>query len=361
MESSLLNGQLGTGHSAQPAGLSFIFVFSLALFFSALLLFLVQPLIGKVLLPKLGGTPQVWTTCMVFFQAMLFAGYLHAHFSSKLLGIRRQALLHLGLAVLALVALPIGISSISSTPDSAQPILWLTKALLISVGAPLFVISATAPLLQKWVANTNHPSSSDPYFLYVASNAGSLLALLIYPTLIEPNFDLAEQRWWWSAGYAALVLIVVGCLVLFYRNYVSVPMQRNVESISRGKLDNVTRIRWLLLSFAPSSLLLGVTTFISADIAAVPLFWIVPLALYLLTFIIAFAKTPPISHEIALRSQAIFLALLTVLLLAPALSPLIVAFPVHLVAFFLTALVCHGELARSRPNSSHLTEFYLWL
>ncbi len=164
----------------------FLFTFSVTLFISALLLFSVQPLVGKALLPKLGGTPQVWNTCMVFFQAMLFAGYLHAHLSGRLLGLHRQAALHLALIALALLALPVGLNGSLAAPSVEHPALWLFQALAVSIGAPMFIISATAPMLQKWFAHTSHPDAADPYFLYVASNLGSLLALLGYPLLIEP-------------------------------------------------------------------------------------------------------------------------------------------------------------------------------
>lgn len=339
-----------------------LLTFTAALFSSALLMFLIQPLIGKVLLPKLGGTPQVWNTCMVFFQAILFAGYLYAHFSVAALGIRRQALLHLALAAIALVALPVG-GAIPSEPDADWPVLWLMQTLLVSVGAPMFVISATAPVLQKWFAHTHHPAALDPYFLYAASNLGSLVALLGYPTLVEPFIDLGHQRWWWSAGFTLLVMILALCAVLLRRNYQASPASREEDATTPGRetIAPRQRLQWLLLSFAPSSLLLGVTTYITTDIAAVPLFWIVPLALYLLTFILVFARKPPIGQGIAVRAQALLVTLLAVMMLLPAIGRSWLMFAAHLMAFFITALVCHGELVRRRPAARHLTEFYLWL
>ena len=346
---------------AATSELGFVLIFSTALFSSALLLFLVQPIIGKLLLPKLGGTPQIWTTCMVFFQAVLFAAYLHAHFTSAIVGVRKQAAIHLCLAGLALITLPIGFESVLSEPDPTHPIIWLVKALLLALGAPMFIVSATAPLLQKWVANTSHPAARDPYFMYAASNAGSLLALLTYPTLVEPFFDLRQQTVWWSGGYAALVLGLAVCLWLFHQNFRAIEVEREQTEDAVSAIDRTMRVRWLLLSFVPSSLLLGVTNYISTDIAAVPLFWVVPLALYLLTFIIVFAPKRLLSQDLALRAQAVLLALLIVTVLWPVLGLPIIAFPLHLLVFFLTALACHGELANSRPDSRHLTEFYLWL
>ena len=338
----------------------FLFTFSVTLFISALLLFTIQPLVGKALLPKLGGTPQVWNTCMVFFQAMLFAGYLHAHLSGRLLGLRRQAVLHLALAAAALLTLPAGLSGSLAAPSAQHPALWLFQALAVSVGAPMFIISATAPLLQKWFAHTSHPDAADPYFLYVASNLGSLLALVAYPVLIEPLFDLGEQGFLWSVGFGALALMVGACAAIFYRGYAPMP-PRAASNVAVKPVGWALRARWLALSFVPSSLLLGVTTYITTDIAAVPLFWIAPLALYLVTFIIAFARRRAFSHGAAVRAQAIGVSFMVCIMLVPGHLLLPVALTTHLIAFFLTALVCHGELAASRPDAEHLTSFYLWI
>ena len=337
-----------------------LFTFSVTLFISALLLFTIQPLVGKALLPKLGGTPQVWNTCMVFFQAMLFAGYLHAHLSGRLLGVRRQAALHLALAAATLLTLPAGLSGSLDAPGARHPALWLFQALAVSIGAPMFIVSATAPLLQKWFAHTHHPDAKDPYFLYVASNVGSLLALLAYPVLIEPLFDLGEQGFLWSVGFSALALMVGACAAIFYRGYAPLPV-RAASNVAEKPVGWALRARWLALSFVPSSLLLGVTTYITTDIAAVPLLWIAPLALYLVTFIIAFARRRAFSHAAAVRAQAIAVSFLVCIMLVPGHLLLPVALTTHLVAFFLTALVCHGELAASRPDAEHLTSFYLWI
>ena len=351
-------------HAGAAPGL-FIGVFSAALFCSALLMFMVQPMVAKTLLPGLGGTPQVWSTCMVFFQAMLFAGYLHAHFTGKFLGLKRQALLHLVLAAAALLMLPFNLGERIASPDVAHPIAWLLQVLVLSIGVPVFLISATAPLLQKWVAQTRHPAAADPYFLYAASNLGSLLALIGYPTVIEPLVGLQSQWHAWGVGLVVLFGLLAGSAWLFWRDCVPatgvVAVRRPSEHVAG--VTHGQRLRWVLLSLAPTSLLLGVTSYITTDVAAVPLFWVVPLALYLLTFILVFAQRPPIAHGVALRAQAFVVTLVAVGALVSFVSA---AFPwpwigVHLLGFFLTALVCHGELARSRPDPSHLTEYYLWL
>ena len=188
-----------------------LLVYAIALFLSALLLFLVQPLIGKLIVPLLGGFPSVWNTCLVFFQAMLLAGYAYAHFSSNRLGERRQAALHLVLAVL--VAVLVLVFRLEVFPGlipagGANPIPGLLLLLFAAVGLPFFIISATAPLLQRWFANTAHPAARDPYFLYAASNAGSMLAVFGYLALVEPYFTLLQRRWAWSIGFALLVLLL---------------------------------------------------------------------------------------------------------------------------------------------------------
>jgi hypothetical protein len=341
----------------------FLFAFASALFASALLMFAIQPMIAKALLPKLGGTPQVWNTCMVFFQTVLFAGYLHAHFTQVAVGLRRQAALHIAIASLALLTLPIALSPGSGTPDSAHPILWLLQALTLTVGAPLFVISATAPLLQKWFAHTRHPAARDPYFMYAASNIGSLLALLGYPTVIEPHFDLAEQTQFWTIGFVAFTGLMGTCFWLFWRDYTKTPTaaESRVSFAEAQPVSGLLRLKWLALSFVPSSLLLGVTTYVTIDIAAVPLFWIVPLALYLLTFVLVFAGRRLIPHNHALRAQAVLLTFVAVTMLKPGMVPWLWVLVIHLATFFITALVCHGELVRCRPGTAHLTEFYLWM
>jgi hypothetical protein len=348
---------VGTGR----ADSALVLIFSGTLLCSAFLMFTIQPLLGKLLLPRFGGSPQVWNTCMVFFQAVLFAGYLHAHYTGAFLGLRRQAILHAVLAGLALLALPIGLANTAWLSDTDHPVLWLVLTLSVSIGAPMFVISSTAPLLQKWFSHTSHPAAHDPYFLYAASNLGSLLALLAYPVLIEPSIGLVDQARLLSWGFVLLVVAVVLCAVIFGRAYTSRDVAPPPQCSAHTIISARQKIWWTLLAFAPSSLLLGVTTYITTDIAAVPLFWIVPLALYLLTFVLVFARRPLIPHRHALRVQALLLTLLAVMMLAPVFASMWWLLFVHLLAFFVTALVCHGELVRSRPAAEHLTQFYLWL
>jgi len=336
-----------------------------ALFMSALLMFWVQPLIGKMILPLLGGTPMVWATCMVFFQALLLAGYAYAHVTYRNLGVRRQAALHLALVALSLFALPVGFGSQWAPPTDGSPIGWLFLLLFAAVGAPFFVLSATAPMLQAWFSRSDHPAAHDPYFLYVTSNLGSLVGLVAFPLGLELFLTIPQQTWTWTAGYvgfAALIALAAATL----RNGRAGSAPAATPSPAAGPTATLVpdvwlRLRWLLLAFAPSSLLLGLTLFVTTDVAAVPMLWIVPLAAYLVTFMVAFARRPAIPHAIAVRVQPFLVLPVVFLFFWGATEASLWVMALHLAAFFVTALVCHGELARLRPDPAHLTEFYLLL
>jgi len=337
-------------------------VFSLTLFASAGFLFLIEPMAGKMILPLLGGTPAVWNTCMMFFQAMLLAGYGYAHFSSKYLPLKRQIVLHGVLLLLACIMLPVGINR-SWIHASDSPIAIVLLLLTFSVSLPFFVLSSTAPLLQKWFAQTGHPDAKDPYFLYSASNLGSVLALLAYPTLVEPNFTLKVQGILWAAGYGLFVILTLMCAMLLKKS-VAVCINEGTGEVSGNCIDDAPaptlgrRLSWLMLAFIPSSLMLGATTFFTTNIASIPLFWIVPLMLYLLTFIITFARTIPVVHRTMIRLLPFSMMLLLFFILSNITPPLWVNCVIHLGTFFITAMVCHGELAASRPSTKYLTEFY---
>jgi hypothetical protein len=341
------------------------FLFAVTLFVSAFLLFLVQPMVGKMVLPLLGGTPAVWNTCMVFFQAMLLAGYVYAHASTTRLGVRRQTLIHLVILLLPITMLPVGLGRASDPPGDTSPIPWLLTTLTIAVGLPFFVVATSGPLLQQWFAATGHPSARDPYFLYAASNLGSLLALVAYPVVVEPRWALAEQGWWWAGGYGVFVGLTLWCAWVVRKRSAGDAATRVFEGSAGARNVNEEPGRgvpaWLFLSFVPSSLLLGVTTYLTTDLAAVPLLWVVPLALYLLTFILAFARRTPGRRRVAAAALPVFVLCLALALLANATEPAWLLVPLHLVTFFVAALVCHGELARARPPAERLTEYYLWI
>lgn len=342
-----------------------LIVYGLTIFVSATLLFLVQPLFARMALPLLGGAPAVWNTAQVFYQAALLLGYGYAHLTTRWLGVRRQAALHLALLSLPLLVLPIGIPAGWTPPRDGNPSLWLLTVLSVAVGLPFFVVSTSSPLLQKWFSGTGHRAAADPYFLYAASNVGSMLALLSYPLLVEPNLGLLDQSWLWALGYGLLLLLMAACAVGLWRapRGVTAPDQRPAATVAQpaSGLTARRRLRWVLLSFVPSSLMLSVTTYLSTDIAAIPLLWVIPLALYLLTFILVFATRPPLPHWLMVRTLPFALLPLVIVLAARATQPISLLTALHLVTFFVAAMVCHGEIARDRPSTQHLTEFYLWM
>jgi hypothetical protein len=350
-------------HSANSTdrNISLIVLFALTLFTSASLMFVLQPMFGKILLPLLGGSPSVWNTCMVFYQSMLFLGYLYAHYISTRHTEHRQIQIHAIIILISLIALPLALPENTSPPTESNPTFWLLGVLFLAIGLPFFVVSTTAPLLQKWFSKIGHHTSHDPYYLYTASNAGSLLALLSYPFLIEPNIGLENQKFLWSIGYVFLALLVSGCAVILWRSQ-SAKAQTSVadDNPVADDLDNKTIFHWLALAFVPSSMLLGLTNFISTDIASVPLLWIIPLTLYLLSFIIVFSKWNANIHPWMVKLQPIvLLPFIAYSFINPAILPFWLDLILHLAAFFLAIMVCHGELAKSRPHTRHLTTYYL--
>ena len=340
-----------------------LFFYAATLFVSAFLLFLVQPMVGKMILPALGGAPAVWNTCMVFFQAALLAGYAYAHGSIAWLGVRRQAALHLVLLLTPLLVLPIAMN-LSGVPTAKDnPVFWLLGQLTLCVGLPFFMISTNAPLLQRWFSETGHAEARDPYFLYAASNFGSLVALLGYPLIVEPLLPVNAQSKTWAICYAIMVVMAMVCAIIMWRS-----PRAELEVASDGDADatEITarltvgrRLRWILLAFVPSSLMLGVTTHITTEVAPVPLLWVVPLAIYLLSFVLVFARRKLLPHETMVRVFPVFAAMTGVMMVQNESSAGMLPLPLHLVTFFVAAMVSHGALAEDRPSARHLTQFYL--
>ncbi len=318
---------------------------------SAVLLFWMEPMFAKMILPLLGGSPSVWNTCIVFYQTLLLLGYFYAHATTKWFGLRWQVVLHVLLLLLVFITLPVDVAKGWTPPLSSNPVLWLFLLLLISVGLPFFTLSATAPLLQKWFAFTVHPSAKDPYFLYSASNLGSLIGLLGYPLLIEAYLSLSLQAKSWSVSYILLAGMISACAIMALKSSRIGMRHLNSETIDASLgLKATQRIRWVLLAFVPSSLLLGVTNYITTDIAQVPLLWIIPLAIYLISFVLVFSPKPVIPHRLMVRVQPFLLVPLAILFYWGFTK--IVAWPFipfHLLVFFVTAMVCHGEIA-SQPS-----------
>jgi hypothetical protein len=337
-------------------------LYAITLFASAALLFLVQPLAARLVLPVLGGSPAVWNTCMLVFQALLLGGYLYAHAAPAWLGDRRQALVHLGVLALPWLVLPI-VLQVGPPPPAGSilaMVLWLVVALLVMVGLPFFAVATTGPLLQRWFAATGHPRGRDPYFLYAASNLGSILGLLAYPFLLERLLPLGGQGWAWAAGYALFTLLAASCAAALW--WSPGPAHHEpVKSRSAPPLSWRRRGRWLVLAFVPSSLMLSVTLHLSMDVAPIPLLWVVPLGLYLLTFVIAFARRPWASAAALGRGMPLVVLVIVLVMLSEATEPVLLLLSLHLAVLFWIGLFCHCTLAEDRPPAEQLTQFYLWL
>lgn len=342
-------------------------LFAATLFLSAALLFVVQTMFAKMVLPELGGTPSVWNTCMAFFQATLLAGYLWAHLSTRRFAGRRHLLLQLIVVSLPVLMLPLALPSELPIDPVYQPSAWLLAAAVLSVGLPFLALATTNPTLQVWFAASGCSKSRDPYFLYAASNAGSFLGLIGYPLLLEPFLGLSEQWFVWTIGYGLLIGLQATCVFWLWRRQ-SWGRWAGVESVAgpeRHELEASPtwrrRLTWLGLAAIPSSLMMGVTTFLTTDVASFPLLWVLPLGLYLATYILAFsARLKPSTTRVV---QWLPWALLPVVA-THALSGDLVhhwsTYVVHLLGFFVAALLCHGRLADLRPGARDLTEFYLW-
>lgn len=334
-----------------------------AVFTAAALLFVVEPMVAKMLLPSFGGTPAVWAVSLVFFQAVLLAGYAFAHVSFRLLPVRRQALAQLALLLLPFLLLPIALPADAAPGERSDPSLWLLWILVLMVGLPFFTVTTASPVLQRWFSETGEPGSRDPYFLYAAGNAGSLIGLLAYPTLIEPRLTLHEQARLWTLGYALFVLLAALCA---RRVLAGAPPTVTRPAVTAPAIPRLVRLRWVAMAALPSALMLGTTTYLTTDVAAVPLLWVIPLALYLLSFVAAFARRPPLSVAATSRaavasSLAVAASLLVGALFPAAQLPIWVLVGVHGANLFFIALLVHGRLASERPPARRLTEFYLLL
>lgn len=334
---------------------AFIPVYALTLLLSASLLFSVQPLFSRMILPLLGGTPQVWNTAMLFFQVVLLAGYGYAHLSSRFLSLRLQVAVQLALLGIFTLFLPLAIPAGWIPPATEDPTLWQLSVMAAAVGGPFFVLAGSAPLFQHWFSRSGHKDAGNPYFLYGASNLGSMSALLAYPFIIEPLLNLQAQTHVWMMGYFALIMMVMLCGAFIWN-------ARNSPLAATEEDHTVVTWRqrglWLLLAFVPSSLMLGVTTYITTDIASVPLLWIIPLSLYVATFILVFARRQYIPRRVIMLVHGLLvIGLIPQLLELNIPLTLLVVF--HMALFFFSALACHTELAALRPSARHLTEFYL--
>ncbi len=312
-----------------------------------------EPLFAKMVLPRLGGIPSVWNTCMVFFQAALLAGYAYAHWTGRF---AKQPAFHVLVLLAPFAVLPIAVPATWEPPPAGSPIGPLLLLLLARVGLPFFVLATSGPLIQRWAARAGE---KDPYWLYAASNTGSMVGLLGYPLLLEPNLTLSAQSTLWSCGYGALAVLGVVCAVVALGS--SGPAVAASESAAEPPppLAPGRALRWIALSAVPSALMLGATAHITTDIASVPLLWVLPLALYILSFILVFAQNAERRHRIWLRASPVVLLLLAELILMEARDPLPVALLCHLTGVLVVSMLCHGELVLDRPPAAQLTTFYL--
>jgi hypothetical protein len=334
-------------------------LFAGTMLLSAWLVFLVQPMMGRMVLPLLGGAASVWITVSLFFQIALLAGYLYAHLVSARLRPKLQMIVHVVLSAAALLVLPIVVPPDWVPPTTRPPQADLILMMATTVGLPFLLVSSTAPLLQRWYSLTTARDAADPYFLYAASNIGSIAALVLYPLLVEPQLGLVGQSWFWSIGFAVLLALLVACGIVTLRHARPVTVESTgAMAADTSPLDWKRRLHWIALAAVPSSLFLAVTMQISTDIASVPLLWVLPLTVYLLTFVIAFARRPILSRSGVDRAIP-YAATIAVLVQGFETSIGLPQIVVSLVLLFLFALSCHSGLVASRPAPRHLTEFFL--
>jgi hypothetical protein len=338
--------------------------FTTAILVSAALLFMVQPMFAKLVLPRFGGSPSVWSVAIVFFQAALLAGYAYAHWLVRYARERTAVVIHVMVMTAACLWLPLSIGTAWSQPPPGGETVWLIALFAASIGPPFFALAANSPLLQAWFARTDHPAAADPYFLYAGSNVGSLLALVSYPIAVEPLVRLADQARAWSLAFYVLIALIVACGILLAQARSRIALSPNSTAHAPPTWHAPTwrdAARWAALAAVPSGLLVAVTAHISTDVAAVPLLWVVPLALYLLSFIIVFARRPLIPHRIVVAVAPFFIIGLVAVMVFEPVKTIVWVVAVHVAVFFVCALLCHGEIARTRPPPQFLTAFYLWM
>src|SRR5579871_308507 len=314
-----------------------------------------------MVLPRLGGSPAVWSVAMVFFQSLLLAGYVYAHLLMRIKSRVIPIVVHLVLLIIAFSTLPLAIAARWGEPPTSGYAIWLLGLFTASIGLPFFALAANNPLLQAWFVRTGHPAGPDPYFLYASSNIGSFLALLSYPVLLEPMFTLHTQDLMWTAGYGVLIVLIAACGLLLLRSPALAMADMQTEDTPAPPPSWALRARWIFLAAVPSGLLIAVTAHISTDVAAAPLLWVLPLSLYLLTWVLVFQSRPLLPHRLMLLLQPLAIAGVVVLLAVGGEQNLLLTLGGHQLCFFVIAMACHGELARTRPPAKYLTGFYVAL
>jgi len=332
------------------------------IFLSAFLLFGVQPMFTRMVLPILGGSPAVWSIAMVFFQALLLAGYGYAHLLVSRLRPAIAVGIHVTVTAIAFLTLPLTVRTFGAGEPSGPEALWLLGVFAASVGLPFFALSANGPLLQAWFSRLGTRGSQDPYFLYAASNAGSFLALIAYPLIVEPWLRLSQQSVYWAIAYGVLGAAVATCgtTLLVRRANPASPVRAQAAEQPAPKLITWRdRLNWMWLAFIPSGLLVAVTAHITTDVASAPLLWVAPLAFFLLTFILTFRDRPLIPLEKIGAIQVWATGLIFIVMIRQ--SEVIWMVAVHLGLFLVNGIICHRALYMSRPRADQLTSFYLWM
>jgi hypothetical protein len=341
--------------------------FTAATFLSALLLFSVQPMFAKMVLPVLGGSPSVWAVAIFFFQAALLAGYCYAHLLIARVRLPVTGLVHAGVCLLALISLPIGLPAGWSEPPPGEPYIWQLGLFTVAIGLPFVAVAANAPLLQAWFARTGHPQGHDPYFLYAASNLGSLIALLGYPFVLEPAFGLKALARLWTLGFLLLVAaLALTFMLMLSRQSDGLPVAGLSTAGSGPDTAGAAptwgdRLGWIGLALVPAALLTAFTTHITTDIASAPLLWVLPLSLYLLTFVLVFRERSLIRRDVMLFLHLIAVAVALLVISQTKHETWFLTAATGVVVFFTSAMVAHRTLYEARPAARYLTQFYLWM
>ena len=337
-------------------------LFIATLILGSFLLFLIQPLFARLVLPVLGGSPSVWNTAMLFYQTALLLGYGYAHALQRL-PFRMQAMVHVPLFTAAALTLPIGLARIGEAATGDAAAWWLLKLLLLSIGPVFIMVAAQAPLMQAWFARSADKAAASPFFLYAASNLGSLAGLLAYPFLLEPLTALGFQQHLWSAGYVLLLALTTFCAITILRAGDRPPatLPDRVTGRAARPVTWSRRLHWLALAAVPSGLMLSTTTHITTDIMAMPMLWVLPLAIYLLSFILVFSRAGPLATRMAvLASPAALLVFGAANVLLAGMAATVFGM-FSLLLLLVVAVALHGTLALDRPAAAHLTGYYLWM
>lgn len=331
-------------------------LFVLTILTGSFLLFLVQPMVARMALPKLGGAPAVWNSAMLVYQALLLAGYAYAHRLTKLAP-RMQAVVHIALLLLAALWLPISLTAMK-IPADGSPVFWVPWLLVASIGPLFFAVAAQAPLMQRWFSLAGN--SGEPYALYAASNIGSFAGLIAYPLLVEPLIPIKAQSWLWSGLYALLIALVLFCALRLSHKNNNAADTTSVVGETAPPITSKQRLYWIALSAVPSGLMLSTTSHLTTDLMAMPLIWVIPLGLYLLSFSIAFATyRRPASIFTRATPSVVLLAAATAFAFFG--NAVIFSLITTMLLLFSVAVTLHAEMYRTRPDASRLTEFYLMM